>query len=171
MDSQRRQHSPRRGARRALPLVPLVMCGDGPGTSGPASATWGLPTIRSNGAARSARGHGIRSSSSVSQPAPANLRPWSDRGGQFGPTRRESLKLPWELQKTGPSTPSASWLDPRCSKRVKDLRGKTKMSEQLIDVWRIALCGSLETLDLAHPARQWVPTGENLASNLISNCG
>jgi hypothetical protein len=31
---------------------------------------------------------------------------------------------------------------------------------------RRSLCGSLKTLDLAHPARQWVPTGENLGHQL-----
>jgi hypothetical protein len=31
----------------------------------------------------------------------------------------------------------------------------------------VASRGSLETLDLAHPARQWVPTGENLGHPLV----
>jgi putative endonuclease len=45
---------------------------------------------------------------------------------------------------------------------VKDLRGNWQMSERQISVGNTALRGSLEVFDLAHPAGQWVPSGENL---------
>jgi hypothetical protein len=47
-------------------------------------------------------------------------------------------------------------------KKGKDLRGESKMSESLISVYETALRGSLEVFYLAHPAGQWVPSGENL---------
>jgi hypothetical protein len=43
-----------------------------------------------------------------------------------------------------------------------NLLGKTKVADSLIGVEQTALRGSLEVLDLAHPAGQWVPSGTNL---------
>jgi hypothetical protein len=33
--------------------------------------------------------------------------------------------------------------------------------------WQTALRGSLEVFDLAHPAGQWVPSGENLGHQIL----
>jgi hypothetical protein len=52
----------------------------------------------------------------------------------------------------------------RSSKRkiMKDLRGKSRLVERRVSVYQTALRSSLEILDLAHPAGQWVPSGTNL---------
>jgi hypothetical protein len=42
------------------------------------------------------------------------------------------------------------------------------MVERRNSVWQSALRGSLESVELAHPAGQWVPSGEVWATNLRS---
>ena len=49
-----------------------------------------------------------------------------------------------------------------------DSPGKTTMVEKPIDVQQTALRGSLEVFDLAHPAGQWVPSGENLGHQSLT---
>jgi hypothetical protein len=49
---------------------------------------------------------------------------------------------------------------------VKDLRGKSMVADRRNPVEQTALRGSLEVFDLAHPAGQWVPSGENLGHHL-----
>ncbi|HEX7780836.1 MAG TPA: hypothetical protein VF424_16415 [Vicinamibacterales bacterium] len=47
-----------------------------------------------------------------------------------------------------------------------DFEGKTEMAEMPIGVLEVVSRSDSVSLDPSHPARQWVPTGENLGHHL-----